>query len=90
MFDSLVQERSSLVVQERVLSILYFHTNNGDDAPLFLSPKNDWVSKNFDHTETVSYFVKDEKLLTKYNEICRKIKIILQRKKFTSGPMINI
>ena len=44
--------------------------------------------KDFDETKYVSFLIKDEKLLEKYNEIWEKIKISI-KKEFDSEPVYN-
>ena len=44
--------------------------------------------KDFDETKYVSFLIKDDKLLKKYNEIWKKIKNII-KKEFNSEPVYN-
>ena len=44
--------------------------------------------KDFDETKHVSFLIKDDKLLKKYNEIWKKIKNII-KKEFNSEPVYN-
>ena len=44
--------------------------------------------KNFDKTKCMSFLIKDEKLLKKYNEILKKISNIF-KKEFGSKPAYN-
>ena len=74
---------TSFLVQKRVLSILsatkimmvlVSYKNNGIVTPLSCSDKMSGYEKKL--------MIKDEKLLTKYNEIWSKTKSIIRRKKF--------
>ena len=44
--------------------------------------------KNFDKTKCISFLIKDEKLLKKYNEIWKKVSKIIE-KEFGSKPAYN-
>ena len=43
---------------------------------------------NFDKTKCMYFLIKDEKLLEKYNEICKKVSNII-KKEFDSKPVYN-
>ena len=51
-------------------------------------PKMSAYRKDFDETKYVSFLIKEEKLLEKYNEIWEKIKISI-KKEFDSEPVYN-
>ena len=44
--------------------------------------------RDFDETEYMSFLIKDDELLEKYNEIWEKLKNIIQ-KEFDSEPVYN-
>ena len=44
--------------------------------------------RNFNKTKYISFLIKDEKLLEKYNEIWRKVSSIV-KKEFDSNPVYN-
>ena len=44
--------------------------------------------KGFNKTKYISFFIKDDELLEKYNEIWEKVKIII-KKEFDSEPIYN-
>ena len=54
---------------------------------IFLS-KMSACRKDFDKTKCMSFLIKDEKLLQKYNEICKKVGNII-KKEFDSKPVYN-
>ena len=46
------------------------------------------IPSNFDETKCMSFFIKDEKLLEKYNEIWKKISNAT-KKEYDSNPVYN-
>ena len=44
--------------------------------------------RDFDETKYMSFLIKDDKLLEKYNEICKKVKTSI-KKEFDSEPVYN-
>ena len=43
---------------------------------------------DFDKTKCMSFFIKDQKLLEKYDQICKKVSNII-KKEFDSNPVYN-
>ena len=57
--------------------------------PLFIFlPKMNKYRKDFDETKYVTFFIKDDKSLEKYNEIWDKVKNSL-KKEFNNKPIYN-
>ena len=52
-----------------------------------LSKKNAY-RRDFDKTKCMSFLIKDEKLLEKYNEIWKKVSKII-KKEFDNNPVYN-
>ena len=51
-------------------------------------PKMSTYRRDFDKTKCMSFLIKDEKLLEKYNEIWKKVSSIT-KKEFDSNPVYN-
>ena len=51
-------------------------------------PKMSVYRRDFDKTKCMSFLIKDEKLLEKYNEICKKVSNII-KKEFDSNHVYN-
>ena len=51
-------------------------------------PKRSAYRRDFDETKQVFFLIKDDKLLEKYNEICKKVNSSLE-KEFDSEPVYN-
>ena len=49
-------------------------------------PKTSAYRRDFDKTKCMSFFIKDEKLLEKYNEIWKKVSNII-KKEFDRNPV---
>ena len=50
------------------------------------SPKHDFIQEDVDETEYLSYLIKDNELLEKYNEIQEKVSNAI-KKEFDSNPV---
>ena len=56
---------------------------------MYISPKNECLWRDFDETKYISFWIKDDELLEKYNEIWEKVKNSI--KNFFDGePVKNI
>ena len=51
-------------------------------------PKMNACRKDFDKTKCVSFLIKDDKLLEKYNKICEKVSNAI-KKEFGNNPVYN-
>ena len=65
------------------------YKNAKKNRPLCIfPPKMSTNRRDFDKSKCMSFLIKDEKLLEKYNEIWRKVSSII-KKEFDSNPLYN-
>ena len=76
-----------MVKQDLNISICYKDAKKNKQLCIFF-PKMSAYSKDFDETKSISFVIKDDELLEKYNEIWEKVKNIL-KKEFDSEPVYN-
>ena len=58
------------------------------DLYVYFSEKMNACRKDFDKTKCVSFLIKDDKLLEKYNKICEKVSNAI-KKEFGNNPVYN-
>ena len=56
---------------------------------MYISPKNECLWRDVDETKYISFWIKDDELLEKYNEIWEKVKNSI-KKIFDGEPVKNI
>ena len=55
---------------------------------MYIPSKNECIKRDFDKSECMSFLIKDEKLLEKYNKIWKKFNNSI-KKEFDSKPVYN-
>ena len=60
----MVNKDLNISLATKMLKILTF---------IYISPKNDRIWKNFDETKFMSFLIKDDESLEKYNDILEKV-----------------
>ena len=55
---------------------------------MHIPSKNEYIKRDFDKSECMSFLIKDEKLLEKHNKIWKKVSNSI-KKEFDSKPVYN-